>query len=449
MHGSFTLINLLAGMVALSVACATEPPGGHPAADPIKTPPIVVEGAASTTTPGAPETVGTPDPEVARGGRAAMERLVALTEQASPRASASEQEQVAAEYIQAELEALGYETRIEPFKVRAVATGGLFLRTKGTTIGEIEVFPILLTAEGSATGSVADVSAGLKEDVAGQELKGKIALIKRGGITFQEKVDNVAQAGAVAAVVYNNEPGPFRGTLRYESAIPAVSVSMEEGIALRNLEYAENVEVALNVKYSAGSENLVAVKPGGDKGERIVVLGAHYDTVPNVPGANDNGSGIATLLEVASVIANKEYAFTVEIVMFGAEEIGLFGSRYYVKELDDNKRMNTIAMLNFDALGSGKNPGIYGDPGLLDVLGQYASTSGIEVEKKNSMAPGTSSDHAPFSEAGIPVVFFLADDFSRIHSPEDTLEFVRPELLGSAVAMTVALLDQLDARAWD
>ena len=259
----------------------------------------------------------------------------------------------------------------------------------------------------------------------------------------------MAQAGAVAAVVYNNEPGPFRGTLRYESAIPAVSVSMEEGIALRNLEYAENVEVALSVKYSAGSENLVAVKPGGDNGERIVVLGAHYDTVPNVPGANDNGSGIATLLEVASVIANKEYAFTVEIVMFGAEEIGLFGSRYYVKELDDNKRMNTIPMLNFDALGSGKNPGIYGDPELLDVLGQYASTSGIEVEKKNSMAPGTSSDHAPFSEAGSPVVFFLADDFSRIHSPEDTLEFVRPELLGSAVAMTVALLDQLDARAWD
>ena len=56
---------------------------------------------------------------------------------------------------------------------------------------------------------------------------------------------------------------------------------------------------------------------------------------------------------------------------------------------------------------------------------------------------------APFSEAGIPVVFFLGDDSSRIHSPEDKLEFVRPELLGPAVAMAVALLDQLDARARD
>ena len=471
--GNVTLISLLTAMMALSGACAkdvptqllpgptaitaystpallaTEPPGGRPAAAPIPKQPIIVERPGLTSTLGVPETTDTPHSEVARLGRMAMGRLVALTEQASPRASTSEQERVAAEYIRAELGALGYKTKVKPFNVRAFATGELFLRTKGTTIGEIEVFPILLTAEGSATGPVTNVSRGLKEDIPEQGLEGKIALVKRGGITFQEKVDNVAQEGAVAVVVYNNEPGPFRGTLRYESVIPVVSVSMEEGIALRNLEYAENVEIVLSVKYSTSSENVIAVKPGGTESEKKVVLGAHYDTVPNVPGANDNGSGIATLLEVASEIADKEYAFTVEVVMFGAEEIGLFGSRDYVEELSDNERANIIAMLNFDALGTGKTPGIYGDRGLLDVLGLYASTRGIDVEKKYSMAAGTSSDHAPFAEAGIPVVFFLADDFSRIHSPEDKLEFIRPVLLGSAAAMGVALLDQLDARVRD
>ena len=67
----------------------------------------------------------------------------------------------------------------------------------------------------------------------------------------------------------------------------------------------------------------------------------------------------------------------------------------------------------------------------------------ISSARRRFSGANLSSDHAPFSEAGIPTVFFLADDISRIHSAEDTLEFVRPELLGGSAVLGIALLAAL------
>ena len=59
---------------------------------------------------------------------------------------------------------------------------------------------------------------------------------------------------------------------------------------------------------------------------------------------------------------------------------------------------------------------------------------------------GAASDHTPFQVVGIPVAFFLADDFTRINSPADTIEFVRPELLGTAASIGIGVLDSLAGR---
>ena len=107
----------------------------------------------------------------------------------------------------------------------------------------------------------------------------------------------VFKAGAIGAVVYNNEPGPFVGALAEES-IPAVTVSQEDGGTLKSLVEDGPVTATISLVYTEESRNVIADKPGTADDGRVVVLGGHYDTVPSVPGANDNGSGIATLLTI-------------------------------------------------------------------------------------------------------------------------------------------------------
>ena len=110
---------------------------------------------------------------------------------------------------------------------------------------------------------------------------------------------------------------------------------------------------------SLPSQNVVAEKSGS--GEGVVVLGAHYDTVPNVEGANDNGSGTAVILAIAEDWAEQPLPFTVRFIAFGSEEVGLRGSAHYVNSLSADQRDGIIAMLNFDALGSGDSLEILGD----------------------------------------------------------------------------------------
>lgn len=89
------------------------------------------------------------------------------------------------------------------------------------------------TPPAGITGPVRFAGRGTKSDVAAVDLKGAIALIERGDILFDEKVANAAAAGAIGALIFNNEPGTFRATLSSAGAIPALSLSRETGLALK------------------------------------------------------------------------------------------------------------------------------------------------------------------------------------------------------------------------
>ena len=102
-------------------------------------------------------------------------------------------------------------------------------------------------------------------------------------------------------------------------------------------------------------------------------------------------------------------------------------------------RQEIIAMLNFDALGSGENVEILGDGALLDRAADLAQRDGIIVTLGRNQ-PGSSSDHASFRRAGIPVLMFTAPNVSLIHSAHDILEEVNPDLLRDTVRLAVSLL---------
>ena len=305
------------------------------------------------------------------------------------------------------------------------------------------------SGEGRVSGVFVDVGLAAVEDVPA-DLSGKIALVQRGRITFQDKVRRVEAAGAVGAVIYNNQPGLFGGTLVSQARIPVVAISRSDGITIKALMSDGDVEGSVAVVNQIfESRNVIAEldplpSPGGREGTPVVVLGGHFDTVPNTEGANDNGSGIATLLTLAREVSGRSYPFALSFVTFGAEEVGLLGSRHYVASLSESERDQVLAMLNFDALGSGKDVQLLGTPELTASARDFGEANGIAIEVLRSLG-GFSSDHAPFADASIPHLAFFADDFSRINSPADDIEFVQPELLGKAVLLGLATLDTLAA----
>ena len=178
----------------------------------------------------------------------------------------------------------------------------------------------------------------------------------------------------------------------------------------------------------------------------MLVVGAHYDTTPNTQGANDNGSGVASLMSVARDLADgPPLPFRLRFLLFGAEEVGLFGSSHYVGTLDQDEIDSIVAMINIDVPGSGRSLEVIGDTMLAAEAVRYGDAHGILVRREQSL-DGASSDHAPFREAGVPVLFVLADDLSRINSPRDNIEFVNPNRMGEAVAVVLNAIDALANR---
>ncbi len=99
--------------------------------------------------------------------------------------------------------------------------------------------------------------------------------------------------------------------------------------------------------------NLIADWPGGDP-NRVLMAGSHLDSVSSGPGINDNGSGSAAVLETALAVARSGYqpAKHLRFAWWGAEELGLVGSRHYVNSLSSADRSKITGYLNFDMIGS-------------------------------------------------------------------------------------------------
>ncbi|MFJ5988548.1 M28 family metallopeptidase [Lentzea sp. NPDC092896] len=154
--------------------------------------------------------------------------------------------------------------------------------------------------------------------------------------------------------------------------------------------------------------NLIADYPGGDA-NNVVMLGGHLDSVTAGPGINDNGTGSASILEVALQMKATNFQPTkhVRFGWWGAEELGLRGSTAYVNSLSTTEKSRIKAYLNFDMTGS-PNPGYFvyngadgqptGSVALQQRLQAGFTSIGVQTELTNV---GGRSDHAAFARAGI------------------------------------------------
>ena len=373
-------------------------------------------------------------------GEIAFSYTQRFVEELGARESASDREEAAANFIAAELTELGYNAEMQEFTVQRYDTTEPFVAISSPVEESIEARFVHLSGTGEASASIVQVGFGEPDDFPEEGLNGKIALIQRGLLFFEDKVQNAQNAGASAAIIYNNEEAELFATLSSAAEIPALTISQADGERL--VEMLEEGEVVLDVRllrFPTPSRNVVASRIVS--GFKTIVIGAHMDTVSDVDGANDNGSGIGLLLALAQETAKlKTVPYSIHFIAFGSEEIGLLGSANWVNSLSPlGGRSNIRAMLNFDSVGSGELQ-LQGDQELVDQGLSLAAGLGLDVSR-GQLPRGGASDHDVFLAVGIPAMIFSGTDISRIHTAEDTLEFIDQDLLSEAARLGIAMLD--------
>ena len=460
-HLPKTLSLILAALALLSLAaCVSESVGTASASEPARieirraadfpapsATPTSTPASSATPTP-TPVPSATPTPATV-GGFDAFAFLQRFTRDYSPRESAGEGELRAARFLRAELEGMGYETELRDFEIQRVLFEVSVSHAPDGMPAALEAYRIALSGEGTAEGVLADAGAGFEGDIPPDGLAGKVALIERGTITFEEKVHRAADAGAVAAIIFNNVDGRFSGTLSTAADIPAASIDRESGLRLRSAARGGGIAASVSARPKVSqSQNIIARTPdkGGAADAPTVIIGAHYDTVADTEGASDNGSGVAALMEVAKRAGGRDYPFAIKLALFGAEEIGLYGSRRYADEMSADEKAGALAMINLDAVGSGDGFEATGDAGLTRIAQEVGAEIGERVLARPSENLGFTSDHAPFAAAGIPAIFLFAEDLSRINSPRDEIRRVNPRLPGASAEIVMRMLDRLAER---
>jgi len=374
----------------------------------------------------------------------AFAHVRALAVDIGTRPAGTAAEAAAADYIAEQLAAYGYQVDQQLFSFAAFIDLGTTLEvlsSEDQPAGPVlNPLPMQPSIAGELEAEIAEAGLGRPEDLT-SENAGRIALIRRGETSFSDKIANAAAAGALAAIIYNNQPGQFEGQLSAAPPIPAVSLSQEEGQILLDLLKEGPVRVRLAVRVELGprdSQNVIARPPDG---QCRLYVGGHYDSVAVAPGANDNVSGTATVIEIARVLASDGEFDEVCFIAFAAEEVSLIGSNNFVSLLPNADRDTVLGLLNFDVVGAGSGLLFDGTQRLIDIASLEAGRLGL-IAAQRELPRGANSDHASFIAAGMPAMIIYRDD-PNIHSAADKVEFVNPDLLAEAGRLGLGVIDAI------
>lgn len=412
-------------------------------------------------------------------GDRAFGYIRALADNIGPRVAGTDEEYQAAQYIKKQFDNLGYDTEIQEFKY-ASGRGTSTLKLDNKKIESL-AFTNSKPTQGIISGDVVYCELGSKDDFSKVDAKGKIALVERGTYTFVEKVENAANAGAVAVVMYNNSSGISSGQAG-DVSVPSVGIDRQVGLSLvEKINSGEKVTLSLKVgkPKTSKSWNVVAKQEarGNDSAntDDIVYVSAHYDSVAKAPGANDNASGVASMIEIANAIKDLDTDREIRFIACGSEELGLKGSSAYVKTLTKDELKRSIGNFNLDMVATNYEPcselAVYTNKGkenivtdavkeagekLQDRTTEFTSYDGNhETYKDGGLVAMGSSDHVSFDNVGIPSALFINGDPTKLDNPRTALEpyYHKPtdhtehasqerlertiELIGSAIYETI------------
>lgn len=332
------------------------------------------------------------------------------------------------DYVAKMLRDKGFDVQTPQFeRLDTLAAGNPALTVAGRNYPVDQASLLLQTPAGGVTGPVLRPTkpSGCAAADYPKAARGGIAVVDDTGCSVVDKQSAAVTGGAAALVVVsaggrNGSPPRLFETGYYERlTIPVAVAGNDGGAALRSAN--APVRLILDTKtVKVTSRNVLAQTKTGDTHD-VVVVGAHLDSVPQGPGVNDNGSGVAAVLETARQLGSSPpVKQAVRFGFWGAEELRLAGSIDYVFGLNRDQLNDIAVYLNFDMLGS-PNAGYFtfdgdqsgpasrdvsaddvpvGSAGVERTLAGYLNLAG---ERPADMPLGANTDYSPFLRAGIPI----------------------------------------------
>jgi aminopeptidase YwaD len=424
--------------------------------------------------PGAlrPPTLTTADQRVAArvSAERALWHLQVLSQGIGPRIGGTRSEHRAADYISGVLDHLGYDVTRQPFTVadkflaqleaRPGLPRDLCWQAGASPHGALDV---------KVRGDVVDVHAGTAADYPA-DVAGKIVLIDYVAANREALVATAVTNGAKAVVflpadlVEPRRAAAFSPTLPGSATtpvpIPVVGVAQAQKHRLRAALAAGRLRLTVSTAAHRGltSHNVLAERRRSSTDGPVVMVSAHYDTVIGAPGANDDGSGTVLCLELARVLRKLPTSATVRFALWGSEEQGLLGSRYYVSQLPQAERDRIVAVYQNDMVATSWDPAtrywLLSFTGLANRATDEVAAAAARLGYEPRISPVTlrgSSDHQSFQEVGIAAANFSWRGEASpalleppYHSPEDTIAKnislerlkVSMELIGAAAYAT-------------
>lgn len=283
---------------------------------------------------------------------------------------------------------------------------------------------------------------GKGDDISLSRAKGAVVMVC--DPVREAMIDKIKAAGILGFVTVCGTPidkGEDRIPQQYRrkaSDLPGASIHYLDALEIVEKEASL---CRLNIRQSEisrKSANVAVRILGKEYPEEIVTVTAHYDSVPEGPGAYDNMSGGAIVMEAFRYFAEHRPARTMEFIWFGSEEKGLVGSRNYVKSHEAEMK-NHVFNLNVDLAGQllgGNVLGVTADPSVCTELKALMEENRLGVTIKNQV---WASDSNTFAWKGVPALTLNRDGFG-MHTRHDTVEYISPRGLeeGSKTLCTAA-----------
>lgn len=285
-----------------------------------------------------------------------------------------------------------------------------------------------------AKGKIVMVNEIVRKDMYLKLMKaGAAGFVSISGTPIEEGEDLIPRAAGIPQKLFDslNENELIQGVgIHYKDAVELVTKGASRARLTLIQEEAEKK-----------SANIAAKIQGKEHPEEILTLTAHYDSVPQGPGAYDNMAGAAIIMELCRYFKEHTPGRTLEFVWFGAEEKGLLGSRNYVR-LHEEELKNHCFNMNVDLAGQlvgGNVIGVTGDSSICSMLTYLARETGIGMTTKNQI---WGSDSNTFAWKGIPAMTLNRDGFG-MHTHYDTIDLLSAWSLERSAALLCHIAESL------
>jgi carboxypeptidase Q len=319
-------------------------------------------------------------------------------------------------------------------------------------------------------GSIVDVGNGLEADFERMkdEVKGKVVLVNLGLVGMPKETKNLHRSektalaikyGAIGEIMVNQVPKNvlLTGTASVTGGlinIPAVCVSMETGLQIRNwIEENPKLLAFIDMKNHSSlikARNVIATIKGTELPNEKIVIGGHLDSWDLATGAMDNGIGSFSVLDIARTFKalNLSSKRTIEFVLFMGEEQGLLGSRALVKDYIQKQKLGTVKyMVNLDMVNNVKGFNVDGRDEMMDfVRGIGARIQKIDTTFLNTISNRAHlhSDHQGFMIQGVPTMSpnggFAPEALGCYHANCDRIDIINKKEMENTVRYTSMML---------